>query len=96
MWFAGLAVLVNLAGVVVGAEVVVAVGALGQQIADDDENGAGDGTRALSLPRRRARAVALAEEGVGDQAAAPAHGGQQRLMLVRRDRPTMTLPGQVG
>ena len=63
---AGLAVLVDVAGVVVAAEVVVAGAAVGEQVPDDDEDGAGDGDEGLELAAPSGQApVALAEEGVG-------------------------------
>jgi hypothetical protein len=46
---ARLAVLVDPAGVVAGAEVVVAGGAVGQQVPDDDQDGAGDGDEGFEL-----------------------------------------------
>jgi len=52
---AHLAVLVHPAGVIAGAEVVVAGGGVIEQVPDDDQDGAGDRDRALSLPRRLTR-----------------------------------------
>src|SRR5512132_4286353 len=63
---AGLAVAVDAAGVVVGAEVVETGGGIGQQVPDDHQDGAGhrdQGSALADAPDQAA--VALAEEGVG-------------------------------
>src|ERR671919_152405 len=63
---AGLAVAVDAAGVVVGAQVVEASGGVGQQVPDDHQDGPGDGDQGLELADAPDQAaVALAEEGVG-------------------------------
>jgi hypothetical protein len=63
---AGLALGVDAAGVVAGAEVVVAGSGVGQQVPDDDQDGAGDGDQGLELAAALDDpAVAFAEEGVG-------------------------------
>src|SRR5215207_8113044 len=63
---AGLAALVDAAGVVAGAQVVEAGGGVGEQVPDDDQDGAGDGDQGLELAAALDQApVALAEEGVG-------------------------------
>src|SRR4029453_12075913 len=63
---AGLLVLVDAAGVVAGARVVVAGGGVGQQMPDDHQDGAGDGDQGLELAATLDQApVALAQEGVG-------------------------------
>ena len=63
---AGLAVLVDAAGVVVGAEVVEAGGGVGEQVPDDHQDRAGDGDQGLELADAPDQAaVALPEEGVG-------------------------------
>src|SRR6266705_116475 len=63
---AGLAVVVDAAGVVVGAEVVEAGGGVGQQVPDDDQDAAGDGGQGLELADAPDQAaVARAEGGVG-------------------------------
>src|SRR5512142_1812860 len=63
---AGLAVVVDAAGVVAGAEVVVAGGGVGEQVPDDDHDGAGDGNQGLELAAALDDPpVAFAEEGVG-------------------------------
>ena len=63
---AGLAVLVQTAGVVVGAEVVVAGGGVGEQVPDDDQDGSGDGDEGFELAAAFDQApVAFPEEGVG-------------------------------
>jgi hypothetical protein len=63
---AGLAVAVDAAGVVVGAQVVEAGGGVGEQVPDDHQDGAGYGDQGLTLADAPDQAaVALAEEGVG-------------------------------
>src|SRR5215218_2623645 len=63
---AGLAALVDAAGVVVGAQIVEAGGGVGEQVPDDHQDGAGDGDQGLELADAPDQAaVALAEEGVG-------------------------------
>src|SRR6266511_282507 len=63
---AGLAVLVDAVGVVVGAEVVEAGGGVGEQVPDDHQDRAGDGDQGFELADAPGQAaVALAEEGVG-------------------------------
>src|SRR5436309_3815082 len=63
---AGLAVFVDPAGVVASAEVVVAGGAVGEQVPDDHQDGAGDGDQGFELsPALDQAPVAFAEEGVG-------------------------------
>ena len=63
---------VDAAGVVVGSEVVEAGGGVGQEVPDDDENGAGDRDQGLELAAALDdAAVALTEEGVGS-------GGRRR------------------
>ena len=63
---AGSAFGVDAAGVVVGAEVVEAGGGVGEQVPDDDEDGAGDGDERLEFAAAFDDApVAFAEEGVG-------------------------------
>ena len=63
---AGFLVGVDAAGVVAGAEVVVAGGGVGEQVPDDDQDGAGDGDEGLELAAAVDEApVAFAEEGVG-------------------------------
>src|SRR5215207_4383542 len=63
---AGLAALVDAAGVVVGAQVVEAGGRAGEQVPDDHQDGAGDGDQRFELADAPDEAaVALAEEGVG-------------------------------
>src|SRR5512142_2921408 len=63
---AGLAVLVDPAGAVAGAEVVVAGGGVGEQVPDDDQGGAGDGDQGLELAAALDDPpVAFAGEGVG-------------------------------
>src|SRR5512133_3841892 len=63
---AGLAGGVDAVGVVVGAEVVEAGGGVGEQVPDDDQDGAGDGDQGLELADAfHETPVALAEEGVG-------------------------------
>jgi hypothetical protein len=63
---AGLAVFVDPAGVVAGAEVSVAGGAVGEQVPDDHQDGAGDGDGGFELaPALDQAPVAFAEEGVG-------------------------------
>jgi hypothetical protein len=59
------AVFVDAAGVVVGAEVVVAGGRVGEQLPDDDEDRAGDGNERLQFAAAFDEpAVALTEERV--------------------------------
>src|SRR6266511_302050 len=63
---AGLAGRVDAAGVVAGAQVVVAGGGVGEQVPDDHQDGAGDGDQGLALAAALDQApVALPEEGVG-------------------------------
>ena len=63
---ADLAVGVDGGDVVVRAEVVVAGGAVGEQVPDDDEQGAGDGDECFELAAAADQAaVAFAEEGAG-------------------------------
>ena len=63
---AGLAVAVDSAGVVVGAQVMEAGGGIGEQVPDDHQDRAGDGDQGLALADAPDQAaVALAEEGVG-------------------------------
>jgi hypothetical protein len=45
----GVCGLVDTAGVVAGSEVVVAGDAVGEQVPDDDQNGAGNGDQGLEL-----------------------------------------------
>ena len=60
---AGLAVAVDAAGVVVGAEVVEAGGGVGEQVPDDHQDRAGHGDQGLALADAPDQAaVALAEE----------------------------------
>ena len=62
----GLAVLVDAGRVVVAAEVVEARGGVGEQVPDDDQDGAGDRDEGLELAAAFDQPpVALAEEGVG-------------------------------
>ena len=57
---------VDAAGVVVGSEVVEAGGGVGEQVPDDDQDGAGDRDQGLELAAALDDApVAFAEEGVG-------------------------------
>jgi len=52
--------------VVAGAEVVVAGGAVGEQVPDDDQDGAGDGDQGFELAAALGQApVAFAGEGAG-------------------------------
>jgi hypothetical protein len=71
---AGLAARVDAAGAAADAEVVLAAGAVGEQVPDDDQDGAGDEglefAAALEDPP-----VTLAEEGVRAPAAAAASPG---------------------
>ena len=61
------------AGVVVGSEVVEAGAGIGQQVPDDDQDGAGDGDQRLEFAAAfDDAAVAFAEEGVVLAAAAAA------------------------
>src|SRR5215203_2796079 len=70
---AGLAVLVDAAGVVVGAQVLEADGGVGQQVPDDHQDGAGDGDQGLELADAPDQAaVALAQGKVSVLAAAAA------------------------
>ena len=70
---AGLAGLVDAAGVVVSAEVVEAGGGVGQQVPDDHQDGAGDGDQGLALADAPDQAaVALAQGKVSVLAAAVA------------------------
>src|SRR6266704_2373225 len=63
---AGLLGFVDAAGVVAGAQVVVAGGGVGEQVPDDHQDGAGDGDQGLALAAALDQTpVALAEEGVG-------------------------------
>jgi hypothetical protein len=63
---AGLLVLVDAGGVVVGAEVVEAGGGVGQQVPEDDQDGTGDRDEGFELAAAFDQPpVALAEEGVG-------------------------------
>jgi hypothetical protein len=63
---AGLVGLVDAAGVVAGAQVGVAGGGVGEQVPDDDQDGAGDSDQGLELAAALDDPpVALAEEGVG-------------------------------
>ena len=63
---AGLLGFVDAAGVVASTQVVVAGGGVGEQVPDDDQDGAGDGDQGLALAAAFDDApVALAEEGVG-------------------------------
>src|SRR5215218_6253867 len=63
---AGLAALVDAAGVVVGAQIVEAGGGVGEQVPDDHQDRAGDGDQRFELADAPDEAaVALAEEGVG-------------------------------
>jgi len=63
---AHLAALVDAGGVVARAKVVVAGGAIGQQVPDDDQDRAGDDNEGLELaPAFDQPPVALAEEGIG-------------------------------
>src|ERR1022692_5098517 len=63
---AGLAVLVSAAGVVAGAQLVVPGGGIGEQVPDDDQDGAGDGDQGLELADALHQPpVTLAKEGVG-------------------------------
>src|SRR2546423_7589420 len=60
---AGLAVAVDAAGVVVGAQVTEAGGGIGQQVPDDHQDRAGDGDQGFALADAPDQAaVALAEE----------------------------------
>src|SRR5215207_7238536 len=80
---AGLLVLVDAAGVVAGAEVVVAGGGVGQQMPDDHQDGAGDGDQGLELAATPDQApVALAQEGVGLGGSRPP-GPQTTVRAVR-------------
>ena len=64
------AVFVDPADVKVGAEVLVAGGGVGQQVPDDDQDRAFDGDESCELAAATDEAaVALAEEGVGFDAA---------------------------
>ena len=57
---------VDVAGVVVGSEVMEAGEGVGEQVPDDDQDGAGDRNQGLELAAAfDDAAVALAEEGVG-------------------------------
>ena len=68
---AGLAVGVDAAGVVVGAQVMEAGGGVGQQVPDDHQDGAGDGDQGLELADAPDQAaVALAQGKVSVLAAA--------------------------
>ena len=70
---AGLAVLVDAAGVEVGAEVVEAGGGVGQQVPDDHQDRAGDGDQSFELADAADQAaVALAQGKVSVLAAAAA------------------------
>jgi hypothetical protein len=70
---AGLAVLVDAAGVVVGAQVVEAGGGVGQQVPNDHQDGPGDGDQGLELADAPDQAaVALAQGKVSVLAAAAA------------------------
>jgi hypothetical protein len=70
---AGLAVAVDAAGVVVGAQVMEASGGVGQQVPDDHQDGAGDGDQGLALADAPDQAaVALAQGKVSVLAAAVA------------------------
>src|SRR6266568_9495671 len=63
---AGLVGFVDAVGVVAGAQVVVAGGGVGEQVPDDDQDGAGDGDQGFELAAALDQTpVALAEEGVG-------------------------------
>src|SRR5215469_7565576 len=63
---AHLAVLVDPAGVIAGAEVVVAGGGVIEQVPDDDQDGAGDRDQGLELaPALDQAPVAFPQEGVG-------------------------------
>ena len=63
---AGGAVFADALVVVAGAEVVVAGGGVGEQVPDDDQDGAGDRDEGLELAAAPGQApVAFAEEGVG-------------------------------
>src|SRR6266496_4801609 len=63
---AGFLALVDAVGVVVGAQVGIAGGGVGEQVPDDHQDGAGDGDQGLELAAALDQApVALAEEGVG-------------------------------
>jgi hypothetical protein len=63
---------VGAAGVAAGTEVVVAGGAVGKEVPDDDEDGAGDGDQGLELATAPDETpVALAQEGIG-----PGGGGR--------------------
>ena len=57
---------VHAAGVIAGTEVAVTGGGVGEQVPDDDQDGAGDGDQGLELAAAADDApVAFAEEGVG-------------------------------
>src|SRR6266571_2959100 len=63
---AGSAGLVDAGGVVVGAEVVEPGGGVGEQVPDDDEDGAGDGDEGFEFAAAFDQTpVAFTEEGVG-------------------------------
>ena len=63
---AGAAFGVDPAGVVVGAEIVVAGGGIDEQVPDDGENGTGNSDQGFELaPSFDQAPVAGAEEGVG-------------------------------
>jgi paraquat-inducible protein B len=63
---AGLAALVDAAGVVVGAEVLEAGGGIGEQVPDDHQDRAGHSDQSFTLADAPDQAaVALAKEGVG-------------------------------
>src|SRR6266545_8296703 len=63
---AGFLGFVDAVGVVAGAQVVVAGGGVGEQVPDDDQDGAGDGDQGFELAAAFDQTpVALAEEGVG-------------------------------
>ena len=66
MWPRVLRLFVDAAGVVAGAEVAEAGGGVGEQVPDDDQDGAGDGDQGLELAAAFDEPpVAFAEEGVG-------------------------------
>ena len=97
---ADLAVAADAVVVVAGSEVAEPGGGVGEQVVDDDQDGAGDGGQGLAFaPAPGQAAVTLAEEGVGagggggDLAEDAVEGmrpmiGSARLLRLSKDRPT--------
>src|SRR6266704_990250 len=84
---AGLLGFVDAAGVVAGAQVVVAGGGVGEQVPDDHQDGAGDGDQGLALAAALDQApVALPEEGVAPATEGAGSGGRGNILFFSQCR----------